>query len=264
MSERVQKVLASAGYGSRRELENWIRAGRITINGKPAELGQRLNEGDRVSIDDRPVSLSGLRKDIPSRNIIYHKPAGELTTRSDPEGRPTVFDHLPRLREARWISVGRLDINTSGLLLLTTDGELANRLMHPSGALEREYAVRILGEVDPSAIRRMSRGVALEDGMARFKSIRDAGGSGANHWYHVVLTEGRNREVRRIWESQGLRVSRLIRIRFGPVTLPRKLRPGRSQPLEDAGVQALYQAAGLKHKATAGTKSKGRRGGRRK
>lgn len=244
MAERLQKVLARAGYGSRREIESWIREGRITVNGRPAELGITITGHDRVRIDGRPVSFStDPAKDI--RTLLYHKPAGELTTRKDDEGRPTVFDSLPRLRRGRWITIGRLDMNTSGLLLVTTDGELAHRLMHPSYEVEREYAVRVLGEVDEQVLENLITGVELEDGMAAFAAIRDAGGQGANRWYHVILREGRNREVRRLWESQGLQVSRLIRIRFGPVTLPADLRAGRFRDLSPAEAGALYTAVGL-------------------
>ncbi len=231
MAERLQKILARAGYGSRRQIEDWIRAGRISVNGSPAVLGLGVTGADRIEIDGRPVAVAiALGQPIP-RTILYHKPVGELTTRADPEGRPTVFDKLPPLKTARWIAVGRLDFNTAGLLLLTTDGELANRLMHPSTEIEREYAVRVLGEVAAPVIERLLGGVELEDGRAAFGSIHDAGGSGANHWYHVTLKEGRNREVRRMWESQGVAVSRLIRVRFGPIGLPRELRPGRHRPL---------------------------------
>jgi 23S rRNA pseudouridine2605 synthase len=246
MAERLQKVLARAGYGSRRQLEDWIRAGRIRVNGSPAVLGLGVTGADRIEIDGRPVAVAiALGQPVP-RTILYHKPVGELTTRADPEGRPTVFDKLPPLKTARWIAVGRLDLNTAGVLLLTTDGELANRLMHPSTEIEREYAVRVLGAVAAPVIERLLGGVELEDGRAAFGSIHDAGGSGANHWYHVTLKEGRNREVRRMWESQGVAVSRLIRVRFGPIGLPRELRPGRHRPLTRPEVVALYRAAGLK------------------
>lgn len=244
MAERIQKVLARAGIGSRREIETWIREGRITVNNRPAELGVSVTENDRVRIDGRVVSFStDPARDI--RTIIYHKPAGELTTRKDEAGRPTVFDSLPRLRNARWVSIGRLDMNTSGLLLLTTDGELAHRLMHPSYEIEREYAVRILGKVDEYVLNNLIEGVQLEDGLAKFTTIREAGGEGANHWYHVTVHEGRNREVRRLWESQGLKVSRLIRVNFGPIALPANLRAGRFRDLEPAETAALYAAVGL-------------------
>jgi len=242
MAERLQKVLARAGFGSRREIESWIRAGRLAINGQTAELGASVGERDLVSLDGRPVNLAG---QAAPRTLIYHKPAGELTTRRDMEGRPTVFDSLPRIRNARWITVGRLDFNTAGLLLVTTDGELAHRLMHPSWEIEREYAVRVLGQVDDQVLARLQEGVMLEDGMAAFTSLREAGGQGANHWYHVTVKEGRNREVRRLWESQEVQVSRLIRIRYGPVSLPSELWAGHFRDLERPAIEALYAAVDL-------------------
>ncbi len=242
--ERLQKVLARLGMASRREIDRWIGEGRIRVNRQVATPGTRVGPGDRVEIDGRPVAID--RVIAPrTRVLLYHKPAGEVTTRNDPEGRPTVFDHLPRLVHGRWISVGRLDINTSGLLLLTTDGDLANRLMHPSSGIEREYAVRVLGPVDEDTLRRLQEGVELDDGPARFESITDAGGQGVNHWYHVVLKEGRNREVRRLWEAVGHRVSRLIRVRYGDLKLPPRLKPGRWQELEPAEVAALRRSVGL-------------------
>ncbi len=226
MSEKIQKVLANAGLGSRRQVEEWLRQGRIAVNGKVANLGDRMTPDDKVRVDGRDVKLvkSSTQK---SRVILYHKPEGEICSRSDPEGRTTIFDHLPMLRNGRWISVGRLDYNTSGVLLLTNNGELANRLMHPSSQIEREYAVRIQGEVTPEMLKKLKKGVRLEDGPAHFEQIIDAGGEGSNHWYHVLVKEGRNRMVRRLWESQGVMVSRLIRIRFGHITLPRMLRRGK-------------------------------------
>lgn len=244
MAERLQKVLARAGFGSRRQLEDWIREGRITVNGTRAEIGLSVGPTDLVRIDGRPVSIA-VDPARAARTLIYHKPAGELTTRKDEAGRPTVFDSLPRIKTGRWITVGRLDFNTSGLLLVTTDGELAHRLMHPSWEIEREYAVRVLGQADEAVLQRLQEGVMLDDGMAAFTSLEDAGGQGVNHWYHVVVREGRNREVRRMWESQGLKVSRLIRIRYGPVSLPRGLRAGRFQDLARAELEALYSAVDL-------------------
>ena len=242
--EKLQKVLARAGYGSRREIEGWIAEGRITVNKQVAKLGDRVSEHDAILIDGHPPQAHRLAG--PKRRVLaYYKPEGEVCTRTDEQGRPTIFDRLPKLRNGRWIAVGRLDINTTGLILLTTDGELANRLMHPSGEVEREYAVRVLGEVTPEMLEMLRRGVILEDGMAYFDAIQEAGGEGANRWYHVVLKEGRNREVRRLWESQGLKVSRLIRVRYGPIKLSRSLRIGQWQELERDDVLALLQPTGL-------------------
>ncbi|HUT40487.1 MAG TPA: pseudouridine synthase [Gammaproteobacteria bacterium] len=243
MAERLQKVLARAGLGSRREIEDWIRAGRITVNDQPAELGVSVTDLDRIKVDGRLVTLAATAPE--PRTMIYHKPAGEITTRKDEAGRPTVFDSLPKIRNARWITIGRLDFNTAGLLLVTTDGELAHRLMHPSWEIEREYAVRVLGNVDEHVLLNLMEGVMLDDGMAAFGTIRDAGGQGANHWYHVTVREGRNREVRRLWESQGVQVSRLIRVRFGPISLPAELRAGRFRDLTRQEVEALYAAVRL-------------------
>jgi len=236
--ERIQKVLARLGFGSRREIEGWIRAGRITVNGQVAELADCVSENDKLTLDGKAVKLKFVKKPS-ARVIMYHKPAGEICSRQDEERRPTVFDALPSLRNRRWISIGRLDFNTSGLLLFTTDGELAHRLMHPSSEIEREYAVRVLGRVQEDVLQRLKRGVRLEDGMAHFDEISFAGGEGANTWYHVILHEGRNREVRRLWESQGVKVSRLIRVRFGPITLPRFLRPGKWKDLEPNEIENL-------------------------
>lgn len=239
--ERIQKVLAQAGIGSRREIESWITAGRISVNGKRAVLGDKITAADKVRLDGELLhaTKSISRK---TRILAYHKPAGEICTRSDEKGRKTVFDALPRIKNGRWISIGRLDINTSGLLLFTSDGELANRLMHPSNEFEREYAVRVFGEVSKETLNKLKQGVELEDGPARFSSIHDGGGKGINHWYHVVIREGRNREVRRIWESQGINVSRLIRVRFGPYQLPRDLRLGRYHELTPSEVNQFLDA----------------------
>ncbi len=245
--ERIQKLLARAGHGSRREIERLIAAGRIRVNGRPAEPGQPVTPADRIEIDGRRISFRAHERAQP-RVLAYHKPEGEVTTRQDPEGRPTVFDHLPPLRGGRWIAIGRLDLNTSGLLLFTNDGELANRLMHPAREIPRTYAVRVRGEVTPEMLKRLLEGVALEDGLARFDKIVDAGGSGLNHWFHVTLHEGRNREVRRLWESQGLQVSRLMRIAHGPVELPRGLRQGRWMELPPAEVARLYAAVDLPYR----------------
>lgn len=240
MSEKVQKILAHAGVGSRRQIESWIADGRITINGKKAIIGDRMTYHDIVCVDGREVKLIKSQQQK-SRVLLYHKPQGELCTRKDPEGRPTIFESLPILRNSRWICVGRLDFNTSGLLLITNDGELANKLMHPSSQLEREYAVRIHGEVNEDQLQRLHKGVKLEDGPGRFEKIVDAGGNGSNHWYHVIVREGRNRLVRRLWESLGLTVSRLIRIRYGSVYLPQGLRRGHYVELSDTEVKQLVR-----------------------
>ncbi len=243
MSEKIHKALARAGYGSRRAVEDWIREGRVTVNGRPARIGERVGPGDRLSVDGQQVNLAS---PVPTRRVLaYHKPEGEVCTASDPEGRPTIMSSLPPLTGERWISVGRLDVSTSGLILFTNDGELAHRLMHPSSGIEREYAVRVLGRVTQATLRRLTAGVPLEDGRAWFDAIHDAGGTGANHWFHVVLKEGRNRLVRRLWESQGLTVSRLIRVRYGPLALPSTLRVGRWRELTEREIQSLVKAAGL-------------------
>ncbi len=255
MSEKLQKVLARAGLGSRRQIERWITAGRITIDGGPATLGARVTAGQSLRVDGRTVPAHVFQTQ--ARILIYHKPEGEVCTRSDPQGRPTVFDKLPSLRGARWIAVGRLDFNTSGLLLFTTDGELANRLMHPSREIEREYAVRILGKISDAMLARLKEGVMLDDGPARFDSIADAGGTGANHWYRVTLKEGRNREVRRLWEAVGAKVSRLMRVRYGPVSLPPHFHAGRNVELDVDATAALYAQAGLKPPTVGKTKITG-------
>lgn len=243
--QRIQKVLADAGLGSRREIEGWIRAGRVTINGRPAELGQRIATGETVSIDGRRVRLPKPDQAAP-RVIVYNKPEGEICSRRDPEGRPSVFDALPRLRGSRWVLVGRLDLNTSGLLLATNWGELANRLMHPGYAIAREYLVRVQGEVAEAALSRLREGVVLEDGEAAFEEVHELGGTASNRWFSVVLHEGRNREVRRLWESQGVRVSRLKRIRFGPVALGSRERRGAWRELSREEIGALCELVGLK------------------
>ena len=244
-AERIQKVLARAGLGSRREIEGWITAGRIAVNGKVAGLGDKVGAKDRVELDGRLLSANAAL-DHPARVLAYHKPAGEICTRSDPEGRPTVFQNLPRLKDARWISVGRLDFNTAGMLLFTNDGELAHALMHPSREIEREYAVRVRGKANDERLAQLLKGVELEDGPAKFLKITDAGGEGSNHWYHVILAEGRNREVRRLWEAVGIEVSRLIRIRFGPCELPRERRTGEHWDLTPLEIDQLRVLAGLK------------------
>jgi len=244
MSEKLHKILARNGYGSRREMEGWIEAGRLSINRKTAKTADRVTAEDKISLDGNAIELDF--EPASQRVLMYNKPEGEICTRNDPEGRADVFSKLPKLHGSRWIIVGRLDLNTSGLLLFTTDGELANMLMHPSSEISREYAVRVLGDVDGLVIENLLNGVELEDGMAQFNSIEDVGGKGANHWYNVTLKEGRKREVRRLWESQGLRVSRLKRISFGPLILPAKLRSGSFRDLDQAEMNVLYSAVGKK------------------
>lgn len=239
MAERLQKFLAARGLGSRREIEGWIEAGEIQINGRVAVLGDQVDAGDTILVRGRPVKS----EERAHRWLAYHKPEGEICTRSDPEGRSSVFASIPRLRGQRWVSVGRLDLNTSGLLLFTTDGGLANALMHPSRGLERQYAVRVLGEVPVELQHRLLQGVDLEDGPARFDSLAEAGGEGANHWFHVTVGEGRNRLVRRLWDAVGVTVSRLIRIRYGPIELGRGLKAGHFRDLDPGEVRALYAAA---------------------
>ncbi|MHA6311485.1 23S rRNA pseudouridylate synthase [Pantoea conspicua] len=246
MSEKLQKVLARAGHGSRREIESMIAAGRVSVDGKIATLGDRVESSKslKIRIDGHLVSIAESAAEV-CRVLAYYKPEGELCTRSDPEGRPTVFDRLPRLRGSRWIAVGRLDVNTCGLMLFTTDGELANRLMHPSREVEREYAVRVFGQVDDDKIRQLSKGVQLEDGPAAFKTLRFGGGEGINQWYNVTLTEGRNREVRRLWEAVGVQVSRLMRVRYGDITLPKGLPRGGWTELDLPAVNYLRNLVGM-------------------
>jgi 23S rRNA pseudouridine2605 synthase len=257
MSEKLQKVLAESGIGSRREMERWIDAGRVRVNGKPAKIGDRVERDDRITVDGRALRRPSAA--LATRIVAYHKPAGEVCTRSDEEGRPTVFASLPGLPSGRWLGVGRLDLMTTGLLLFTNNGELANRLMHPSRGIEREYAVRVMGEVDASAMERLQRGVELDDGPAHFDKVEEAGGTGANRWYHVTLREGRNREVRRLWESQGLLVSRLHRVRYGPVRLERGLKLGTFRELTAAEVNAVLALAGLPSVAAAEARAEPRR-----
>ncbi|MDP3333624.1 MAG: pseudouridine synthase [Methylococcaceae bacterium] len=242
--ERIQKVLARGGVGSRREIERWIDEGKLTLNGHPVKLGDRLRDGDRLLLNERVINWEKFALQ-PTRVLLYHKPTGEVVTRRDPEGRPVIFTQLPKLLTARWISVGRLDINTSGLLLVTNNGELANRLMHPSSQVEREYAVRILGDVPEATLALLKQGVELEDGKAKFDEIRFYGGEGANKWYHVIVSEGRNRLVRRLWESQGVTVSRLIRVRYGPVVLPERLKAKAHYEINDKELELLFEFASL-------------------
>jgi len=243
-TEKLQKALARAGLGSRREMERWIQAQRVTVNNRKARLGARIGANDSVLVDDRPVSIPQPGSRI-SRILLYNKPAGEICSRcaQDSDCR-TVFESLPPLTDGRWLSVGRLDVNSQGLLMFTNNGELAHRMTHPGTGIDREYAVRVLGKVTPAMLQRLQQGVELDDGPGKFTDIRFAGGTGANRWYHVALLEGRHREVRRLWESQRVRVSRLKRVRFGPVILPSTLRQGQwleMQPHEVAALLNLVQ-----------------------
>lgn len=241
MAERIQKMLSRAGYGSRREIERWVDEGVIFVNGHAATAGQAIEETDQVVLKGQRLRITSRLKSTP-QVLIYHKKVGEICTRNDPEKRPTVFENLPKPHSGRWIQVGRLDINTEGLLLFTTDGDLANRLMHPSYEIEREYAVRVMGVVTEEIINALTAGVILEDGPAKFEKITFAGGEGINQWYHVVLHEGRNREVRRLWESADLKVSRLTRVRYGSVSMPRYLRTGYCEDLEPKALRTLYKS----------------------
>ena len=242
---RLQKALAASGVGSRREMEEWIEAGFITVNGKKAELGDKVGPQDRVTAKGNPIKLKWADR-LP-RVIMYHKQEGEIVSRDDPGGRVTVFDRLPQAKSSRWVAIGRLDVNTSGLLLVTTSGELANRMMHPSFEFDREYAVRVLGELTREQMKEMTSGIELEDGTAHFQRISEQGGAdeGANRWYKVVIREGRNREVRRMFEHFGITVSRLIRVRFGNIGLPPRLKRGQYYELNEAEVAAVMKWAGL-------------------
>lgn len=244
-SEKLHKVLADAGIGSRRDMEELIIAGRVSVNGEPAHIGQRVMPNDQVRVNGKPIQLRLKAQGRPPRVLLYHKPAGEIVSQDDPEGRPTVFAKLPKVSGGRWVAVGRLDFNTEGLLLFTTSGELANRLMHPRYEVEREYAVRVLGDLTEEQRARLLDGVQLDDGLAKFSKCEDAGGQGANHWYRVCISEGRNREVRRMFELVGLEVSRLIRIRYGAIGLPRSLARGRYSELAPEWVQAWMHDLGI-------------------
>jgi 23S rRNA pseudouridine2605 synthase len=251
--EKLPKALANLGWGSRRKMEQWISEGRVTIDGAVARLGDRVRSGQSVRLDGKPVDLEEARE---VRVLLYHKPVREVCSRHDPEGRKTVFERLPKLKSGRWISVGRLDFNTSGVLLFTTDGALANALMHPSNAIEREYLVRVMGRVDDPMLERLKSGVELDDGPARFSDIQEGGGEGINRFFYVVLMEGRNREVRRLWESQGLTVSRLKRVRYGEVFLPSKLKKGQWLELPQRDLDVIYDMAGLPARDAAGLSRK--------
>ncbi|HEX5161608.1 MAG TPA: pseudouridine synthase [Steroidobacteraceae bacterium] len=241
MSERLQKLLASAGHGSRRGIEEWIRAGRVTINGRVASLGDRATLDDQIQLDGKPLDLGG--RAVATEVLLYHKPVGEVTTRHDPEGRPTVFERLPPAPSGRWIVVGRLDVNTSGLLLFTNDGELAHRLMHPSSEVEREYRVRLRGTPSAAVLDRLRHGVELEDGPASFDRIEPESAEGSHSWFRVCLHEGRNREVRRLFDHEGFEVSRLSRIRYGSIELPKDLRAGGFQKLDASRIGQLSKLA---------------------
>jgi 23S rRNA pseudouridine2605 synthase len=243
--EKLHKVLARSGLGSRREMERWIEKGRVAVDGKIATLGDRVGHKARIEVDGKAIESAAQQK---TRVLLYHKPPGEVCSRKDTEGRKTVFDRLPKLAVGRWISIGRLDFNTSGLLLFTTDGELANVLMHPSSNIEREYMVRVKGEVSDATIETLQAGVMLEDGTARFTDIQDGGGEGSNHWYYVVIMEGRTREVRRLWESQDCVVSRLKRTRYGNVFIPSHVKQGMWVELGIKEVKDLYRQGGLNTK----------------
>lgn len=242
--ERIQKVLARGGVGSRREIERWITAKLLRLNGQLATLGDRLKSGDELILNDRPLKWEKFSVQT-TRVLIYHKPTGEVVTRNDPEDRPVVFKKLPKLKIGRWIAVGRLDINTQGLLLLTNNGELANRLMHPSLQIDREYAVRVLGEVTSAHLAQLKKGIKLEEGLAKFDDIQFNGGEGANRWYHVSVKEGRNRLVRRLWEALEFQVSRLMRVRYGPIFLPDGLSARQSYELTTKERNDLLSFVGL-------------------
>lgn len=243
-AERLQKALAFTGYGSRREMEEAIEARRVSVNGKIATIGDKIRPGDEVRFDGKRVNIKW--PDRLPRIVIYHKQEGEMVTRDDPEGRTTIFDRLPKLDNSKWIAIGRLDFNTSGLLILTTSGDLANKMMHPRFEVEREYSVRVLGELTDEQRKALTKGIELEDGMANFSQIADGGGEGINHWYHVILKEGRNREVRRMFEHFGLTVSRLMRVRFGALSLPPRLKRGQFYELNEIEVLGVVKWAGLR------------------
>lgn len=253
---KLHKVLAEAGLGSRRDMEELIIAGRVSVNGEPAHIGQRILPADQVRINGKLIQRKVSKK--PPRVLVYHKPAGEIVSTNDPEGRPSVFDRLPTMKAAKWLAVGRLDFNTEGLLLFTTSGDLANRLMHPRYGIDREYAVRTLGELEEGMRQKLLAGVELDDGPAQFSRIADGGGEGVNKWYRVTIGEGRNREVRRMFEAVGLTVSRLIRTRYGSMTLPHGLKRGRWEEMDEHAVRDLLALSGLKSNNEGGAQTKGR------
>src|SRR5690606_28389464 len=257
LAPKLHKVLAEAGIGSRREMEELIIAGRVSVNGEPAHIGQRVGPNDQVRVNGRLIARPNHKK--PPRMILYYKPAGEIVSHDDPEGRANVFARLPKLKIGKWLSVGRLDLNTEGLLILTTSGEISNRLMHPRYGAEREYAVRVLGELDAEQQKRLTDGIELEDGMAKFGVLEPLGGEGSNRWYRVTIQEGRNREVRRMFDAAGVTVSRLIRTRFGEIVLPRNLRRGRWEEVEPSIVQAIMVQLGLLKEEDGGGRSRGER-----
>ncbi|SJM67230.1 Ribosomal large subunit pseudouridine synthase B [Psychrobacter piechaudii] len=254
-TEKLQKALARMGLGSRRQMEEVIKAGRVSINQKPATIGDRVEQGDEIRVDGRLIKYKSEREKR-RRVLAYYKPEGEICSANDPEGRTTVFERLPKLTHDRWIMVGRLDINSTGLLLFTNDGELAHRLMHPSNEIVREYAVRVLGELTPEMMKNLTDGVMLEDGLAKFEDIKQGGGEGVNKWYHVKLKEGRNREVRRLIESQGLKVSRLLRTSYGSVDLPKELRTGRFIELDRKEIHRLIDLVGIRPREDMGVHGK--------
>jgi 23S rRNA pseudouridine2605 synthase len=247
--ERIQKLLAHQGVASRRQVDLMLQQGRISVDGKIAKPGDQISGKEKIALDGKLIRIANL--DSRPKVLMYHKPVGQVCTRADPQGRPNVFQNLPNLAQGRWVSIGRLDINTSGLILFTNQGELANRLMHPSFEIEREYAVRVHGAVTSDMLQALSQGVELDDGLAKFDAIIDSGGEGTNHWYHVVLKEGKNREVRRLWESVGVEISRLIRVRYHSFNLPKWLKPGKYRLFEDEVVKRLYQKLDLDYMHTA-------------
>ncbi len=256
--ERIQKLLAHHGVASRRQVDAMLQQGRITVDGKTASPGDQISGREKIALDGKLIRIA--RFDPRPRLLMYHKPIGEVCTRADPQGRPDVFRNLPHLALSRWVSIGRLDINTSGLILFTNQGELANRLMHPSYEIEREYAVRVYGSVSTEMLAQLKQGVELDDGRARFEEIIDSGGEGTNHWYHVILKEGKNREVRRLWQAVGVEVSRLLRVRYDSFNLPKWLKPGKYRFFEDAVIKRLYQRLDLDYRAP--VKSRNTRGGK--